>query len=137
MIDLSIPHNIETLTRDLEGITLVNVDDLSRTNDATLQKREAEIPRAKEIIAEHMEEFLDWHEMRKHVPILTVVKNRLKEIPNCPLFTSSTQISGTLDSCEENIQRIINGMAIKMRSQNARGCQYIEAINEFITTGIN
>jgi glutamyl-tRNA reductase len=36
---------------------------------------------------------------------------------------------------EERIQRIINGMANKLRAQNQRGCHYIEAINEYIATG--
>jgi glutamyl-tRNA reductase len=33
------------------------------------------------------------------------------------------------------IQKVINGMAVKMRTQNQCGCNYIEAINEFIATG--
>jgi hypothetical protein len=28
-------------------------------------------------------------------------------------------------------------MAVNMRNQNQRGCNYITAINEFIATGIN
>jgi glutamyl-tRNA reductase len=35
------------------------------------------------------------------------------------------------------IQKVVSGMAIKMRGQNQRGCQYIEAINEYIATGTN
>ena len=44
-----------------------------------------------------------------------------------------------LFSCspEKKIQKVINGMAIKMRNQNQCGCNYIEAINEYIATGTN
>jgi glutamyl-tRNA reductase len=35
---------------------------------------------------------------------------------------------------DEQIQRVINGMANKMRQHNQGGCQFIEAINEYIST---
>jgi len=136
LIDLSIPNNIEIAAKDLPQITLVNVDDLSRINDATLQKREAEVPKAKEIVVAHIAEFIEWHEMRKHVPVLKAVKNKLNEIHSSALF-ADTAINSPINNTEEKIQRVINGMASKMRRHNRQGCHYIEAINDFITGGIN
>src|SRR5882757_6414651 len=40
IIDLSVPCNVEPAARHLPGIQLVNVDELSRMKDETLQKRE-------------------------------------------------------------------------------------------------
>jgi glutamyl-tRNA reductase len=133
IIDLSIPHNVESSANQLSQITLINVDQLSKMKDETLAKRETEIPKARTIIAEHIAEFTEWHEHRKHVPVLKAVKNKLKEIHNNPLFIPLYNSTHT----EEKIQRVINGMAYKMKEQNQRGCQYIEAINEFIATGAN
>ena len=115
-------------------MTLINVDELSKLKDETLAKREAEVPRAKAIIREHMADFLEWHEMRKHVPVLKAMKTKLKEIHNSPLFIPLYNNSA---HTEEKIQRVINGMAFKMKGQNQRGCHYIQAINEFIATGSN
>jgi len=129
IIDLSIPYNVEAAAQHLPNVTLINVDELSKLKDATLANREAEIPRAKNIIAEHMTEFYEWYEMRKHVPVLKAVKTKLKEIHNHPLFIP---LYNNTAHNEEKIQRVINGMACKMRSQNQMGCSYIEAINEFI-----
>ncbi|MFI5133657.1 MAG: glutamyl-tRNA reductase, partial [Chitinophagales bacterium] len=86
IIDLSVPSNVERSVQHLPNITLVNVDELSRLKDETLVKREAEVPKAKSIIAEHMAEFTEWYEMRKHVPVLKAVKTKLKEIQGDPLF---------------------------------------------------
>jgi glutamyl-tRNA reductase len=131
LIDLSIPNNIEASAKEFAQIDLVNVDDLAKINDATLQKREAEIPKAKAIIAQHIIEFMEWHEMRKHVPVLKAVKLKLAEIHSSALFADTT-ISPT-NNTEEKIQRVINGMATKMRRYNMQGCHFIEAINDFIT----
>ena len=124
IIDLSVPCNVDATAQHLSNIQLINVDELSKMKDETLAKRQAEVPKAKAIIATHIEEFIDWYEMRKHVPVLKAVKIKLKEINAHPL-------------AEKRIQRVINGMATKMRTQNNRGCHYIEAINEFIAAGVN
>lgn len=139
IIDLSIPYNVEADARHLSTVKLVNVDELSKLKDETLQKRKAEVPRAKSIIALHLDEFLAWHDMRKHVPVLKAVKIKLKEIHAHPLYIqfSATGNTARTGDTDKRIQRVINGMATKMRSQNNKGCHYIEAINEFIATGPN
>jgi glutamyl-tRNA reductase len=133
ILDLSIPNNVELAVQDLPQIKVINVDDLSKMRDETLAKREAEVPKAKAIITKHIAEFIEWHEHRKHVPVLKAVKTKLEEIHNNPLFIPLYNSTHT----EEKIQRVINGMAYKMKEQNQKGCHYIEAINEFIATGTN
>ena len=134
IIDLSVPYNVELSAQELPGITLVNVDELSRIKDATLENRKAEVPKAKAIIAEYINEFVDWHEMRKHVPVLKAVKNKLQAMNSCEMYLASRQLQNE-NEAGDKIQKVINGMAVKMRTQNQRGCNYIEAINEFIATG--
>lgn len=136
IIDLSIPNNVDTRVSGLEGISLLNVDDLSKINDATLEMRKAEIPRAKDLIAVHIVDFLEWYEMRKNVPLLKAVKTKLKEIHHSELY-AGLGMSGPSAGSEEKIQLVINGMATKMRAQNRQGCHYIEAINDFISEGKN
>lgn len=139
IIDLSIPYNVEMAAQDLPNVHLVNVDELSKLKDETLQKREAEVPKARLVIDEHMAVFMDWFEMRKHVPVLKAVKTKLQEIQAFPLYLkglSPVSTTCTIDA-DAKIQRVINGMASKMRQVNQRGCYYIEAINEFIATGSN
>jgi glutamyl-tRNA reductase len=77
--------------------------------------------------------------MRKHVPVLKAVKTKLQEIHcNPDFYNGSLSLPGaeTTDH-QERIQKVINGMAVKMRQRNQRGCHYIEAINEFMTPGVN
>jgi glutamyl-tRNA reductase len=92
------------------------------------------VPRAKAILAEYIAEFLDWCEMRKLVPVLTAVKTKLKEIHYSKLYLDQLPDSQR-NHGEDKIQRVINGMASKLRVQNHRGCHYIQAINEYIATG--
>ena len=134
ILDLSIPYNVESGAEHLPHVTVVNVDELSKLKDETLAKRQADVPKAKAIIAQHMAEFLEWYDMRKHVPVLKAIKVKLKEIHKSPLFIPLYNNSNHTD---EKIQRVINGFASKMKEHNQKGCHYIEAINEFIATGTN
>jgi glutamyl-tRNA reductase len=142
LIDLSIPNNIEPAAAELEHITLVNVDDLSKINDATLQKRLAEVPKARAIIAEHLEEFREWYHMRKNVPVLKAVKQKLMDMHSCNLFLTSGIEGGSCGEAvmhaehTDTIQKVINNMALKMRQRRQPGCNYIEAINDFITSRV-
>ena len=70
--------------------------------------------------------------MRKHVPVLKQVKIKLQEIHGSPLFEYQVAERPAYLSADQHIQRVLNGMASKMRRENQRGCFYIEAINEFI-----
>lgn len=134
LIDLSIPNNIEVSVKELPGIQLVNVDDLSRINDETLQKRLAEVPKAKAIMAEHMQELKDWCTNRKNVPFLKVAKQKMMDMQCCTIMQSRKKTTGKLEPLAnpEAIQKIINSMAVKMRCVNQPGCNYIEAINDYI-----
>lgn len=139
LIDLSIPNNIDPTAKNLPHITLVNVDDLSRINDETLQKRLEEVPRAHEIITTHITEFMEWCGMRKHVPALKAARQKLMELQQCGLFLAThPHVAATdIDKHSEAVQKVINNMALRMRRQQLPGCSYIEAINDFITVGVN
>ncbi len=131
LIDLSIPNNIEPAAGTLPNITLANVDDLSVINDITLQKRKAEVPKALRILQQHQQEFAEWFLLRSHVPVLKAVKQKLHDMHSCGMFLATAH-STVID--QTAIQKVVNTVAVKMRSQHQPGCCYIEAINEFMTS---
>jgi glutamyl-tRNA reductase len=139
IIDLSIPYNVEKEVLQLPNIMLLNVDQLSKLKDETLQKRVAEVPKAKQIIAEHKAEFLEWANMRRNAPVIKAVKQKLHDMHQCQMFLSysSFPVKNTVSVNQQAIQKVIKTMAVKMRQQNQPGCFYIEAINDFITTHKN
>jgi glutamyl-tRNA reductase len=133
IIDLSIPCNVAADAQTLPNVQFVDVDMLSKIKDETLQKRKAETPKALAIINEHIVEFNEWCEMRRHVPLLKEVKNKLKTIHIDPFLLHTTCIGKAENQLhDEKIQKVINSLAIKMRNNNTIGCHYIEAINDYI-----
>jgi glutamyl-tRNA reductase len=133
IIDLSVPFNVEAAAQLLSNIKLVNVDELSKLKDETMQRRESETPKAKWIIAQHQHEFLEWCRMRKNASTLKSIKAMLNKIA----VIHQRELNNPQTRCpyiaaEQKIQQTVNKIASKMREQNQFGCYHIEAINEFI-----
>ena len=137
IIDLSVPFNVEKSVQTLSYINLVNVDELSKIKDATLENRKAEVPKATAIIKKYITEFLEWHQMRRNVPVLKAIKTKLYSMQSCEMFISCFSSTVMMPNTDDQIQKVINGTALKLRTQNQHGCYYIEAINEYIAIGKN
>jgi glutamyl-tRNA reductase len=78
-----------------------------------------------------MNEFDEWCSMRKHVPMLKELKLKLSE-----LYEHTNYVQTTTCPKVKNvqIQRVLNDIAGKIKVQNQKGCQYIAALNNFISS---
>ena len=54
------PENVDRSVNELDNVSLINVDELSKITLETLSKRQNEIPKAEQIIKAYKEEFNDW-----------------------------------------------------------------------------
>ena len=80
ILDLSMPENVDMAVKNIEGVTLVNVDELSKITDKTIETRKEQIPLAEQIIDKYKAEFNDWISHRKYVPAVNALKDSLMAI---------------------------------------------------------
>ena len=80
IIDLSIPKNVHDNVKEVAGVTLLHMDDLTVITDKTIEKRKTFVPQAEGIINEIMSEFLAWTKMRKFAPTIHALKSKLEDI---------------------------------------------------------
>ncbi len=80
VLDLSVPNNVDERIRENPHVSLVQLDQLARSTDDTLQERQQFIPKAEAIIDEISSDFLKWVENRKYAPLISALKNRLNEL---------------------------------------------------------
>lgn len=130
VLDLSIPFNAEPAIAQLPGVTLINVDHLSKETDATIIRRKAEIPKAEKIVDEFVEEFKSWYMMRQQLGMIRAVRHTLSQIPSDHV---PTEVEGAQ---EERMQKVISNLAAKIRRNNPKGCCYLEALHDYITPGV-
>lgn len=133
-IDLSIPNNIDPEIKNLANISLINVDELSALKDETLQNRISEVPKALEILDAHFTDFMDWFSMRQNVPVLKAAKETLINIDEKYFVQNISSSKSTQDVC---VQKIINAMAKRIKTHATPGCDYINAMHDFVAIRAN
>jgi glutamyl-tRNA reductase len=114
ILDLSMPENVAEEVEAFEGVTLVNVDELSKITDETLALRKQEIPFAEVIIEGHKEEFNAWLDHRRLVPAINALKESLVAIQKDEINFHKKKIK---DFDEEQAEMLTNRFIQKITTQ--------------------
>jgi glutamyl-tRNA reductase len=109
ILDLSMPENVAKDVADLNGVSLVNVDALSKITDETLAIRQQEIPLAEKIIETHNEEFNSWLNLRRFTPAIAALKESLEIIKKDEINFQKKKIS----NFDENQAEILTSRFIQ------------------------
>ncbi|MGJ8737109.1 glutamyl-tRNA reductase [Zobellia laminariae] len=116
ILDLSIPKNVSETVEELDNVTLVHLDQLSRITDDTLERRKQYIPEAEVIIDEVKGDFIQWLETRKFAPVIKALKKKLKTMKDEEIDYQSKKLS---DFNEEQADVISNRIIQKITKQFA------------------
>ncbi|MFT4801311.1 MAG: glutamyl-tRNA reductase [Flavobacteriaceae bacterium] len=114
ILDLSMPKNVDVSLKNLKGITLINVDELSKITDKTIETRKQEIPIAEGIIEQYKSEFNDWISYRKFVPAVNALKESLQTIQGHEIDFHRKKIN---NFNEEHAEIITSHMIQKITTQ--------------------
>jgi glutamyl-tRNA reductase len=127
VLDLSVPENVHPGIKNISNIYLAGVDEVSKPMQAAFAKRNADIPKANEIIRKFINDYHAWLEIYKYAPAINDIRSKLYEI-------STMSCCGTLNkkTTESKVKKTVGALAINLRSKNEKGCQYITAINDFL-----
>ena len=116
ILDLSIPKNVSDNVTDLDNVTLVHLDQLSRITDDTLERRKQHIPEAELIIDAVKGDFIQWLETRKFAPVIKALKKKLKTMKDEEMDYQSKKLT---DFNEEQADVISNRIIQKITKQFA------------------
>jgi glutamyl-tRNA reductase len=122
ILDLAVPQNVEPEVKDIPGTMLLNVDEVSAILDKTISLRQAEIPKALEIIQDTLNSLEQWHRQQFNNPLLVQVKSQLFQL-NEIYFN---ELNG------DKIHKSIAALAIQLKHKNNKGCLCINALNSYL-----
>ena len=135
ILDLSMPENVAKEVADLKGITLVNVDALSKITDETLAVRLQEVPTAEAIIALHKKEFNDWLNHRRFTPAIAALKKSLETIKKDEINFQKKKIRNFDEAQAEIltarfIQKIITQFVKHLKEDDTSVAQSLQVIQK-------
>ena len=140
ILDLSIPKNVHENVTDLEGVTLIHMDNLSQMTDDTLERRKQHIPAAEAIIEDIKLEFNTWMNGRKFAPTIHALKAKLNDIKYHELNFQRKKLSNFDEEQAEIIsnriiQKITNHFASHLKDENTSVDDSIEWIEKVFQLG--
>ena len=134
LIDLSVPANISLSVKELENVTLKNVDDLSKVINSTYEQRSKEIPKAEKIIEEMYAEFILWLKNRKYVPAIQAFKSDLERIRDYQIKTLQKDLIEIPENetplSDKMVQKITNRLADYLISNPEKAEHTIDIFKE-------
>lgn len=135
ILDLSIPKNVNENVNELEGVTLVHMDELSQMTDETLENRKKHIPAAEAIIDEIKDEFIAWTKQRKFAPTIHALKAKLNTIKEGELNFQRKKLANFDEEQAELItariiQKITNHFANHLKDDETMVDESIEWIEK-------
>lgn len=135
ILDLSIPKNVSDDVKNIKGVTLVHLDQLSQITDETLEKRKSHIPAAEAINEEIKDEFRTWMNARKFAPTIHALKEKLNNIKTSELNFQRKKISNFDEQQAEIIsnriiQKITTHFANHLKDDNTMVDESIEWIEK-------
>jgi len=123
ILDLSVPQNVDPAVNEINGITVLNVDEVSAIMDHTISLRKAEIPKAKKIIDETLGSLEEWHRLQFNNPLLRMVKSQLFQLNETYHIENSSA---------EKIHKTVSLLAIQLKVKKNKGCQCINALSNYL-----
>jgi glutamyl-tRNA reductase len=135
ILDLSIPKNVNENVKDIKGVTLVHMDELSQMTDETLENRKKHIPAAEAIIETIKDEFIAWTKQRKFAPTIHALKAKLNTIKEGELnFQRKKLVNFDEEQAElitaRIIQKITNHFANHLKDDETMVDESIEWIEK-------
>jgi glutamyl-tRNA reductase len=135
ILDLSIPKNVKDDVSELDNVTLIHLDELSKITNRTLQNRENFIPQAQAIIDEIHHEFKLWQESRRFAPTMNALKTKLATIKQAEIKSNRTKIENFDQTqadliADKIIQKIAGHFANHLRDEDESTDEAIDLLNK-------
>ncbi len=137
-IDLGVPRNIDPSLRGVEGVTLLDMDDLGAAVNEAMSGREEEAVRAREIVVEEVSRYRSLMRERGATPTVTSFRARLEQIRKTELDRQRRRLSNFSDADWEKIDALTRSILAKVLHEptvqlkdaagTARGERLVEAL---------
>lgn len=141
IVDIAVPRDIDPEIARIEGIKVVNIDDLESTVKEAMNFRKMEAQKAEKIIVDGVGEFLAYMESMNYEEIIKTIRINFEQMRKAELKEAEKSLGRELNMKEKRIldkmskamvDKILHGptIAIRQYANDPEGDMYIEAIKQ-------
>ena len=134
------PRDIDPAVGELDGVTLLDMDDLRVFAEAGIEQRRREVSAVDGIVTDEVERYLAVSTAREVAPLVTAVRDRAEEIRLAELERHRAKLEGLDEREREAIEALTRGILAKLlheptvRLKNAAGTPRGDRLAESLRT---
>ena len=114
LIDLAVPRDVDPECREVEGVTLYDVDEVQAIVEQNASGREAEARRAGAILDSELARFERWLAAQEVMPTLTALRERADSIVSQVLAENATRWESLSATDRERIEQLARAIANRL-----------------------
>jgi glutamyl-tRNA reductase len=114
IVDVGVPRNVAPGVGGLEGVTLLDLDDLKAFVDASMEGRRAELPAAEAIVAEEVARHLAIAAQREVAPLVTSLRERAEAVRAAELARFEGRLGALDDGQRRAVEALTRGIVAKL-----------------------
>ncbi len=105
IVDIGVPRDVDPTVRDLDNVFLHDVDGLQVMIDQALARRRKEVPKVEKIIAEEIDNFLEWYNGLQAAPVIKELRGWAESLRNREIGRHSGRLSEEQRQAVEMVTR--------------------------------
>lgn len=139
-IDMGVPRNISSAARQLEGIRVLDIQDLRAAVDRAIEERHQELIDAQHIIGEEIHRYRESRRARGAAPVVAALRDRLENLRQGELDRRRAQLGDLSEEDWAKVEEVTRGvlgklvheptMMLKESSGTPRGERLVEALRQ-------
>jgi len=116
-VDVSVPRNVDPAVAFLDGIELLDMDDLSELAEKALDGRRGEVAGAQAIVAQEVERYRADERARGAAPIVSALRDRVAEIRISELDRHRHRLADLDENQRGEVESVLNDILAKVLHQ--------------------
>ena len=134
IVDVAVPRDVEPAAATIDGVTLLDMDDLRAFADASLAERRREIPRVQTILSNEVARFQEELAAREVVPLIVELRERAEDIRLAEIARLGALDPETRERVEAATRGVVNKLLheptvrLKAEAATARGERLADAL---------
>ncbi|MEX2253518.1 MAG: glutamyl-tRNA reductase [Thermoleophilaceae bacterium] len=114
MIDIAVPRDVEPSVREIDGVTLFDMDDLQRAVARNISGREAEATRARTLVEADAERFDAWLGTLDVVPTVAALRERADAIVDRVLEENASRWESLSDADRRRLETMAHALVSRL-----------------------
>jgi glutamyl-tRNA reductase len=114
LVDLAVPRDIEPDWREVEGVSLHDVDDVQAIADRNASGREAEARRAERLLDSEIARFERWLGSLEAIPTVAALRRRAEEVVERVLAENESRWEGLSEADRERVGVMARAIANRL-----------------------